>query len=268
MSKAWQLVQVAGEPVCVRGPAGKGGEQERERGKEMQTGREGAGSPRRKPYVRSDPGLGKPSRQAFCPRPRGHTTLPPSRPRPAPGHGVRVLNHPGRPTLRGVSEPHTASLGDQGPERPGTCSAVTQQVGPEPGPGCTAHCLHLQVPVLHPAPLSPPTPRSLLMPHPPVSCRDTKASRDPSGLRDQRAKRWVLGCGEQLPPDTWAGRSKPRALCWGSTDVCSRLPLLASRRPGGRSPQTYARRQNKAGLASALLVCRSSKGGGEQSRDD
>ena len=54
-------------------------------------------------------------------------------------------------------------------------------------------------------------PCSHLLPCLLVSCRDTKASWDPWGLPDQRAKRWVLGRGKQLLPDIRAAGASP----WG-----------------------------------------------------
>lgn len=90
-----------------------------------------------------------------------------------------------------------------------------------------------------------------------VSCRDTKASWDPSGLQDQRAKRWVSGHGKQ-PLESRAGRNKPLGHGPGPRGRSCRLTPVrttaARRQPHGdlRSAQTYghrlcARLQNEHG---------------------
>ena len=151
----------------------------------------------------SQPGLGKPSEAsvlppASAPSQKTQLVLPRPGPRSAPRWHEQSLQPLKRTPLKGVSGTDMACLGGQGSERHRACSDSHGELG-------QSRDLIAQprvFPSLSSCPSSPVPPDSSL-PHALtscrlVSCRDTKASWDPSDLLDQRVKRWVSGPGRQL----------------------------------------------------------------------
>lgn len=191
--------------------------------------------------MRSGHRPGESAEASILPGPRGHSWLSQDLvPGLLPGGVVRILNHPSGPTLTCVCGTHTACLGGPGPrEVLGLLKSHTANQGrartQDPVAQTSVSISEFLSFITCPSRVLPP-PCSHLLPCLLVSCRDTKASWDPSGLQDQRAKRWVLVRGRQLLPDIQAGRSKPLgAVPREHGRFIAGSPLLISRRPGGRS---------------------------------